>query len=59
MKFDARGDDDRWQLADADDLLVAWHEITWAEAAREYERRLLRAFVEQHDGRRPFANLTG
>jgi hypothetical protein len=48
-----------WQLADADDLLVAWHEITWAEAARDYERRLLRAFVEQHDGRRPFANLTG
>lgn len=48
-----------WQLADADDLLVAWHEITWAEVARDYERRLLRAFAEQHDGRRPFANLTG
>lgn len=48
-----------WQLADADDLLVAWHEITRAGAARDYERRLLRAFVEQHDGRRPFANLTG
>lgn len=48
-----------WQLADADDLLVAWHEITWAETARDYERRLLSAFVSQHDGRRPFANLTG
>ena len=48
-----------WQLADADELLVAWHEITWAEAARDYERRLLRAFGGQHDGRRPFANLTG
>ena len=48
-----------WQLADADDLLVAWREITWAEAARDYERRLLSAFTEQHDGRRPFANLIG
>jgi hypothetical protein len=48
-----------WQLADADDLVVAWHEITWAEAARDYERRLLSLFAEQHGGRRPFANLTG
>jgi hypothetical protein len=48
-----------WQLADADKLLVAWHAVTWDEAARDYERRLLAAFVEQHDGRRPFANLTG
>jgi hypothetical protein len=32
---------------------------TWDEAARDYERRLLAAFAEQHDGRRPFANLTG
>lgn len=47
-----------WQLTDADELLVAWHEITWAEAAREYERRLLSAFAGQHDARRPFANLT-
>jgi hypothetical protein len=38
------------QLADADELLVAWHEITWAEAARDYERRLLRAFAGQYDG---------
>jgi hypothetical protein len=48
-----------WQLADADTLLVAWHAITWDEAARDFERRLLAAFAEQHDGRRPFANLTG
>ena len=48
-----------WQLADADHLLVAWHEITWGEAARDYERRLLAAFAEMHHGRRPFANLTG
>jgi hypothetical protein len=42
-----------------DKLLVTWHAVTWDEAARDYERRLLAAFVEQHDGRRPFANLTG
>jgi hypothetical protein len=48
-----------WQLANPDDLLVAWHEIDWAETARDYERRLLGAFAEQHGGRRPFANLTG
>jgi hypothetical protein len=48
-----------WQLADSPELLVAWHAIDWAEAAREYERRLLAHFVALHDGRRPFANLTG
>jgi hypothetical protein len=48
-----------WQLADANDLLVAWHEITWREAASDYERRLLTLFAELHDRRRPFANLTG
>jgi hypothetical protein len=26
-------------LADADEVLVAWPDITWAEAARDYERR--------------------
>jgi hypothetical protein len=41
------------QLADADELLVVWHEIRWAEAARDYERRLFSAFAGQHDGRRP------
>jgi hypothetical protein len=48
-----------WHLTDADGLLVAWHEITWGETARDYERRLLAAFAETHNGRRPFANLTG
>lgn len=48
-----------WQLADASELLVAWHEVTWAETAREYEKRLLSRFGKLHDGRRPFANLTG
>lgn len=48
-----------WQLADADRLLVAWHVVTWDETARDYERRLLARFAELHDGRRPFANLTG
>lgn len=46
-----------WQLADSDELLVAWHAISWDEVARGYERRLVRRFAELHDGRRPFANL--
>lgn len=48
-----------WQLADADDLLVAWHPISGTEVARDYEKRLLAQFAELHDGARPFANLTG
>jgi len=48
-----------WQLADADELLVAWHEVTWAETARAYEKRLLKHFARLHEDRRPFANLTG
>ncbi len=48
-----------WQLADAWELLVAWHEITWHETPRDYEKRLLRRFLELHDERRPFANLVG
>lgn len=47
-----------WQLADADELLVAWHCITWVETARDYEKRLLARFRELHDGELPFANLT-
>jgi hypothetical protein len=47
-----------WQLKDADDLLVAWHEIGWVETARDYERRLMSCFRECHNGRLPFANLT-
>ena len=48
-----------WQLADSDELLIAWRAISWNEVARDYEQRLLRRFAEVHDGRRPFANLTG
>ena len=48
-----------WQLADADELLVAWHEVTWAETARDYEKRLLKQFAVLHAGLYPFANLTG
>lgn len=48
-----------WQLGDSSELLIAWREITWAETARCYEKRLLTRFAELHDGRRPFANLTG
>jgi hypothetical protein len=48
-----------WQLTRSDDLLVAWHPITWQEPAREYEKRLLAHFMALHDAKRPFANLTG
>jgi hypothetical protein len=48
-----------WQLPDVEELLVAWHPITWGEAAREYEQRLMRYFAECHGGARPFANLIG
>ena len=48
-----------WQLADSEDLLVAWHAISWDELARDYEKRLLAHFASQHNGARPFANLTG
>ena len=48
-----------WQLADSDELLVAWHAIDWDEVARAYEKRLLAHFGDLDEGRRPFANLTG
>lgn len=48
-----------WQLDESDELLVAWHAISWDETARDYEKRLLAHFRELHSGRRPFANLTG
>lgn len=48
-----------WQLLDSDQLLVAWHAISWAELARDYEKRLLAHFAGLHGGVRPFANLTG
>lgn len=48
-----------WQLAGAGNLLVAWRAITWTEPPRDFEKRLLARFAELHDGRRPFANLTG
>jgi hypothetical protein len=48
-----------WQLADADELLIAWHDVTWRETGRDYEKRLFKHFADLHDGRRAFANLTG
>lgn len=47
-----------WQLADSDQLQVAWRVLTGTETARAFEQRLLERFVELH-GVRPFANLTG
>lgn len=48
-----------WQLADADELLVAWHVVAEKAGARHLERLLLERFADMHDGRRPLANLTG
>ena len=47
------------EVADVDELPVVWHPITWSETARDYEQRLLAHFGDLHDGRHPFANLTG
>lgn len=46
-----------WQLADAQDLLVAWLPLEGIDA-REFEARLIQAFRKSHGGRLPFANLT-
>ncbi len=48
-----------WQLLDSDQLLVAWHAVSWTEPARGYEKRLLAHFAGLNGGVRPFANLTG
>jgi hypothetical protein len=45
-----------WQLEDAEDLLFAWHPITWSETPRAYKIRLIGRFVALH-GTLPFANL--
>ena len=44
-----------WQLADADDVLVAWAE-TPGELGRAVEKRWIARYVENY-GRRPFANV--
>lgn len=48
-----------WQLADSDELLVAWCPITTTQPARDHEKILPARFAERHGGRRPLANLTG
>lgn len=48
-----------WQLADADELFVAWHELRAGGTARDLEKLLLARFAELNGGRRPLANLTG
>lgn len=45
-----------WQLADSDELLIAW-KVTPLEDPREVEVRMLTEFVNKF-GRLPFANLT-
>jgi hypothetical protein len=46
-----------WQLADSDELLVAW-KTTADGVARELERDMIAEFKTTHS-KRPFANLTG
>jgi hypothetical protein len=49
-----------WQLTDADGLLVAWRDLGENfETARLNEIARLAHFADLHDGRRPFADLTG
>jgi hypothetical protein len=47
-----------WQLADSDELLVAWKACGSQETAAMMEARLLRRFKEEHGGRLPFANIS-
>lgn len=47
-----------WQLADAEDLLVAWHRVDLEAVgvdARQAEQDLIRAFARVY-GRRPYTN---
>lgn len=48
-----------WQLADAAELLVAWHPLSNDGKPRDLEKLLLECFADLHRGRRPLANLTG
>lgn len=45
-----------WQLEDAKDLVVCW-KVLEKEEPREEEKKMIQEFKEQHDGKRPFANL--
>jgi hypothetical protein len=45
-----------WQLADSDDLIVAWRRCDAEQTAHQLETELLMAFRQRY-GRLPFANL--
>lgn len=45
-----------WQLADSDDLIVAWKALSPSVSAREIEIRLISEFKQAHGGRLPYAN---
>lgn len=44
-----------WQLKDADDLVVCWKKTE--EDPRGVEKKMIKDFKEQYNGRRPYANL--
>jgi hypothetical protein len=46
-----------WHLTDHADLRVCWRETTSGESAEAVETALLVAFLADHDGRLPFANM--
>lgn len=46
-----------WQLEDHEDLLVGWRGTPNEESAARVEDDLLLDFMEDHEGRMPFANI--
>lgn len=46
-----------WQLADSDNLLIAWKELPTTDDPHEVESEMLEDFLNTH-GKLPFANLT-
>ena len=44
-----------WQIKDSDQLIVCWKPTE--REAREVESEMIEQFKQEHDGKRPFANL--
>ena len=44
-----------WQIKDSDQLIVCWKQTE--REAREVESEMIEQFKQEHDGKRPFANL--
>lgn len=46
-----------WQLQDAEDLRICWKETS--EEPRAVEKQMIADFKNEHNGKRPFANVKG